>query len=208
MLVLAINDHVLKTAWPGFVTGKLSDVAGVVMMALLVTALTGRSAIGFWATAIGFATLKTVPVVGALAVPVLGGSTRTDPTDLIALVVLVLDRGAGPANLPPAAMCKLGVAVAAPDRCDQRRRLRHHCHELWRTKVSVGLAVVRRHRYATTSDGGMYESADGGANWARSTVAYGDERLQRAWPDSLTRAASVPIRASTIVRPRGPARRN
>ena len=28
--VLLLNDHVLKPAWPGLVTGKLSDVAGLV----------------------------------------------------------------------------------------------------------------------------------------------------------------------------------
>lgn len=29
LLVLALNDHVLKQAWPGMVTGKLSDFAGL-----------------------------------------------------------------------------------------------------------------------------------------------------------------------------------
>jgi hypothetical protein len=29
--VLLLNDHVLKQAWPGLVTGKLSDVAGLVV---------------------------------------------------------------------------------------------------------------------------------------------------------------------------------
>jgi len=199
VLVLAINDHVLKTAWPGFVTGKLSDVAGVVMMALLVTALTGRSAIGFWATAIGFATLKTVPVVGALAVPVLGGSTRTDPTDLIALVVLVPlwrwagdfstgRRGRDSAWLLPLQIVAISAAVFATTATS--------CGD----EGVVGLAVSDGIAYATTSDG-VYESADGGANWARSTVAYGDERLQRAWPDSLESCiGSDPC--FTIVRPR------
>ncbi|WP_156325293.1 hypothetical protein [Nonomuraea sp. SBT364] len=30
-LVLLLNDHLLKHAWPGPVTGKLSDVAGLVV---------------------------------------------------------------------------------------------------------------------------------------------------------------------------------
>jgi hypothetical protein len=30
VVVLALNDHVFKQAWPGFVTGKLSDLAGMV----------------------------------------------------------------------------------------------------------------------------------------------------------------------------------
>ena len=35
VVVLALNDHVFKSAWPGWVTGKLSDVAGVVVIATL-----------------------------------------------------------------------------------------------------------------------------------------------------------------------------
>jgi hypothetical protein len=34
--ILLINDHVLKSAWPGAVTGKLSDIAGLVFFPLLV----------------------------------------------------------------------------------------------------------------------------------------------------------------------------
>jgi hypothetical protein len=47
--VLIANDHVLKDRWPGIVTGKLSDVAGLVFFPLLLLslveiakALTGR----------------------------------------------------------------------------------------------------------------------------------------------------------------------
>ena len=35
-----VNDHVLKRAWPGFVTGKLSDVAGLCFFPLFLVALT------------------------------------------------------------------------------------------------------------------------------------------------------------------------
>ena len=31
LVLLVLNDHVLKQAWPGVVTGKLSDVAGLVV---------------------------------------------------------------------------------------------------------------------------------------------------------------------------------
>jgi hypothetical protein len=31
LVVLVLNDHVLKTAYPGWITGKLSDVAGLVL---------------------------------------------------------------------------------------------------------------------------------------------------------------------------------
>src|SRR5262245_26623350 len=38
MLVLALNDHLLKARFPGFVTGKLSDVAGLVCFPVLLAA--------------------------------------------------------------------------------------------------------------------------------------------------------------------------
>ena len=36
ILVWAVNDHVLKQAYPGLVTGKLSDVTGVIVAPLIV----------------------------------------------------------------------------------------------------------------------------------------------------------------------------
>ena len=46
MVLLILNDHVLKAAWPGPVTGKLSDVAGLIILPLAVQA----------AAEVGFAT--------------------------------------------------------------------------------------------------------------------------------------------------------
>jgi hypothetical protein len=39
LALLVLNDHVLKRAYPGLVTGKLSDVAGLVFFPLLLVAL-------------------------------------------------------------------------------------------------------------------------------------------------------------------------
>lgn len=36
LVVWAVNDHVGKEAWPGLVTGKLSDVAGVIVTPVLI----------------------------------------------------------------------------------------------------------------------------------------------------------------------------
>lgn len=86
--VLAVNDHLLKASHPGWLTGKLSDVAGVAMLALAGAAITGRR----WpvlAVGAGFIALKSVPGVASLAAPVLGGETLRDPSDLLALAVLV-----------------------------------------------------------------------------------------------------------------------
>lgn len=35
LALLLVNDHLLKAQWPGLLTGKLSDVAGVALMPLL-----------------------------------------------------------------------------------------------------------------------------------------------------------------------------
>jgi hypothetical protein len=40
LAVLLINDIVLKAAFPGWLTGKLSDLAGVAMVGMLSNALT------------------------------------------------------------------------------------------------------------------------------------------------------------------------
>lgn len=49
LVALIVNDHWAKAAWPGFVTGKLSDVAGMVFFPLflqglveVILSLTGR----------------------------------------------------------------------------------------------------------------------------------------------------------------------
>jgi len=41
IVLLVVNDHVLKARGPGFVTGKLSDVAGLVFFPLFLDALPG-----------------------------------------------------------------------------------------------------------------------------------------------------------------------
>ena len=86
---LAVNDGLLKDRWPGVVTGKLSDFAGVVVIAMLLAAISRRPRPSIMVTTAGFALLKLWPPVAQLAAPMLGGVTQTDPTDLIALVVLV-----------------------------------------------------------------------------------------------------------------------
>lgn len=41
LAVMALNDHVLRWRWPGPVTGKLSDLAAVLFVPALLTALAG-----------------------------------------------------------------------------------------------------------------------------------------------------------------------
>ncbi len=65
--LLVINDHVLKAQVPGLVTGKLSDVAGLIFFPLLLAALAeqvglrgGRAAViaAAIATGLAFAAIK------------------------------------------------------------------------------------------------------------------------------------------------------
>ncbi len=91
--ILAVNDHVLKARGPNLITGKLSDIAGLFVMAVVAAVLVGphrrrRSALAVASIGLGFAALKLAPAVALAAAPVLGGVTTTDPTDLVALAVL------------------------------------------------------------------------------------------------------------------------
>jgi hypothetical protein len=86
--VLAVNDQVLKGRGLPAVTGKLSDLAGVFVVAVVAGVVTGRPRAAIAATGLGFTLLKTAPAAAVLAAPVLGGVTRRDPGDLVALATL------------------------------------------------------------------------------------------------------------------------
>jgi hypothetical protein len=87
VVVLVVNDHWLKAAFPGTFTGKLSDFAGPVVVMSLLAALLGRTTAAVL-TAAGFVALKTAPGVAEAAKPLLGGVTRRDPSDLVGLLLL------------------------------------------------------------------------------------------------------------------------
>ena len=85
--VLLLNDHVFKAVAPGLVTGKLSDVAGLVFFPLLLVAVAelALARAGRWrgpdvrlvtvavaATGIGFAAVKLLPGAETLYEQVLG----------------------------------------------------------------------------------------------------------------------------------------
>lgn len=78
--LLLLNDHVLKAAWPGPVTGKLSDAAGLAFFPILIVSAweLGRSLAGrprrpsmrallvaVVLTALGITLVKTMPSVAA-----------------------------------------------------------------------------------------------------------------------------------------------
>ncbi|NAS23509.1 hypothetical protein GT755_17635 [Herbidospora sp. NEAU-GS84] len=93
MVVLVVNDHVLKAAWPGLVTGKLSDVAGLVLFPALLDLVVGRAKVSIAVTGVGFTLVKTTATGAWLAseawTAVWGPSkVLADPTDLLALPAL------------------------------------------------------------------------------------------------------------------------
>ncbi|MEV0234754.1 hypothetical protein [Nonomuraea sp. NPDC050786] len=97
VFVLLVNDHLLKQAWPGFVTGKLSDVAGLVVAPALVALLFRRRAdlAATVLTGVLFTLVKSTETGAELAShawTLVAGPSRVlaDPTDLLALPALAL----------------------------------------------------------------------------------------------------------------------
>lgn len=79
LVVLAVNDHFLKQAFPGIVTGKLSDAAGLILVpfylagsAEILAWLAGRQ----WRVSLrGFAVLALATGIGFAAVKVIAEAT-------------------------------------------------------------------------------------------------------------------------------------
>jgi len=102
--LLLVNDHVLKAAVPGPVTGKLSDVAGLVvapallatLCALVLPRLPARpvAVVAVVTTGLGFGWVKAFPagahVASAAWGLILPSRVLADPTDLVALPALAV----------------------------------------------------------------------------------------------------------------------
>ena len=105
--LLLVNDHILKVVCPSWITGKLSDFAGLFFFPFILAAglsfllskynvpsvKVGQIAFGF--VGIWFILLKTIPSMNILTTDLssllLGSPTKfvMDPTDLIALLAMV-----------------------------------------------------------------------------------------------------------------------
>lgn len=101
-VVLLLNDHVFKQTWPGLVSGKLSDVAGLVVAPAVLGLLFGlfragriTAAAATLLTGAGFAWVKLTSAgaeVASAAWSVVNGPSvvLADPWDLVALPALGL----------------------------------------------------------------------------------------------------------------------
>jgi hypothetical protein len=109
VLLLLLNDHVFKHLWPSWLTGKLSDFAGLVFAPFLVGIVLsiliprrwprGQERVGNLAvilTGMWFALMKSVPAWRDLTVEsihfvmVSRAAILCDPTDLITLPALLI----------------------------------------------------------------------------------------------------------------------
>lgn len=97
-LVLLLNDHLLKGLWPGLLTGKLSDVAWLIVAPVLVAAVLVRlrmptglaSRLALLGVGLAFVLLQLWPPLGDTWVAIIGGQHTPDPTDLLTLPALAL----------------------------------------------------------------------------------------------------------------------
>ncbi|ROO91035.1 hypothetical protein EDD29_8778 [Actinocorallia herbida] len=173
--VLALNDHLLKPAFPGVLTGKLSDVAGLVFapallaLAFAVSGWAGRRTAA-WSvvlTGIGFALVKATSAgadaASALWTAVAGPSVvLADPTDLLALPALGLSwavhlRTRGREDgAPPIRFVRVLVVVPLAVLATAATSAPPH-RSLTDVRVVDGRLVV--------SDGVAVASRDGGRTW-------------------------------------------
>ncbi|GAB1819998.1 hypothetical protein [Herbidospora sp. RD11066] len=93
LVVLVVNDHVLKAAFPGFVTGKLSDMAGLILFPPLLDLALRRPKVSIAITGVAFTLVKGAETGAWLASEAWSlvwnpSLVRADVTDLLTLPAL------------------------------------------------------------------------------------------------------------------------
>lgn len=207
LVVLVLNDHVLKAAQPGWLTGKLSDVAGLVLApplvavlaALIVPRLPARAAagLGLGLVGVGFIVVKTsgyAAAVASAAWTVVSGPSlvRADRTDLLALPALAVtfwcwDRARrDPVGRRSARLVRLLVLLPAVTLAVAATSAVWY-HDAVRTTVVDGrLAAGTGESWGTgvRSDAPSWRvSDDGGETW-RDPTAHEKQLLEPRYPPS------------------------
>ncbi|GLX02227.1 hypothetical protein [Microtetraspora sp. NBRC 16547] len=200
--VLLLNDHLLKELWPGPVTGKLSDFAGLVaappLMALLIRcpapvaiALTGTLFTLMKVTAAG---AEVASWLWSLFIP---SRIVADPTDLIALPALglawlVWRRAARrpPVRLPQAVLIVPVAMFAATATGAMPRPPSATAVEVQERDI-----VVRLHPLDTvaSTDGGVtWRKTDGGVAWRKTDGGVAWRKWDASPPETVQSTACVP----------------
>lgn len=188
ILVLLLNDHLLKAAAPSFLTGKLSDFAGLFFFpflagaALQSLARLARRRLGprpallasFGLCAALFIPLKTLPGANALASGLLSSlfaspvRVTLDPTDLAALVMFLpawglwrhIERGTANAAPGRLAYAALGLGALASLATSPCMTV----PSIQRLAQTDGVLYAGILNYNNNAAGG-YSSQDGGQTW-------------------------------------------
>lgn len=131
LLALVVNDHWLKAAHPSWLTGKISDVAGLIVAPVLLISiaevvawLSGRTLTGLRhpmaavAAAVGFAfaAVQLIPAATNAYAELAGHSAR-----VVAMIVPVVSSSGGSADVTadPADLAAL-IALIVPIRLSRR----------------------------------------------------------------------------------------
>ncbi|MCG5051531.1 MAG: hypothetical protein KA712_01095 [Myxococcales bacterium] len=141
--LMGLNDRYLKPAFSNWVTGKLSDVAVLFFLPLLISALLGgfgvvrvgwRLGVGAVATAASFAAVELTDTAGAIYCGLVRPLSRAlgagggcvlyrDPSDLLALLLVPLAVAFGWHRLrtPEEAGSRARLAVMKPSNSEEGR---------------------------------------------------------------------------------------
>lgn len=181
LAVLGVNDHLLKGAGvvPGALTGKLSDLAGMVVAPALLAALLGlrtRRGLLWCHVAVGavFAAIKLSPAAAdawSWLMGLVGNAwvITVDPTDLIALPMLAL----GWRALLPAMRRPMPARVSAPQ--VQGSRMVPRVAQLAAICAGTSLSIATSE--SRSDDDGGDEFSDEGewdTGWDGGEVVYED----------------------------------
>ncbi|WP_203879021.1 hypothetical protein [Planobispora takensis] len=203
--VLLINDHLLKHLWPGFITGKLSDLAGLMVAPPLLALARIPAPAAILITGAGFTLVKTTQAgaeTASQAWTLIAGPSRilADPTDLITLPALAAawliwrrcqsEQAAQRARtliIVPIALIAVTATAAAPPPPDAT------------TVVSDGETITVFDGYRV--DYGPITSRDGGRTWVRQPAPTPGPSSS---PDPSAPAARTPEAGSASIAPARP----
>ncbi|MEW9527745.1 hypothetical protein [Microbispora sp. NPDC049125] len=179
VVLLLLNDHLFKPLWPGPVTGKLSDVAGLIVAPPLLNLVVRRPRVSVLLTGAAFTLVKTTTIGAALATEVwtlVWGPSRilADPTDLIALPALCAawwaweHAGARAVRLARVAIVVPAtvLAVAATGQSETFRPYSAYAVDVVDSAIVVAIRGGSSMKPAPTG----WASSDGGKSWVTWVV--------------------------------------